>query len=379
MLRIQKAINVDNETHTLPIHELFERCKGNALVFDKYASEWAVEHKDEFYWIMDLKWDYVFYQVDFSEYKSERIDVRLLNAQKLYFDELYDDVSPILIPESYYLDKSDSKNKIILNKIASGAAHEQSNDQYFKDIDELYSQFVSIIDDNKWDVKDLFNECCENTLYIADNAVAKYDTDRNYMPQYMLTDEEKEKYGTRHNMFVQLIEEGFSRLVPEENIEEYRKRVEYEKYILESTDNIDYMLVQYDTVNWARKNGILVGAGRGSAGGSLVLYLLGITLIDPMKYDLIFERFLLPERAGLYPSDVTIIAKDVQSTDYIEVTFENDKILKIDKDAQMIVSREGKDKPVIIYADELQQGDDIIFDNRDLLFTLKEIEYGIDK
>ena len=74
-------------------------------------------------------------------------------------------------------------------------------------------------------------------------------------------------------------------------------------YIIESTDNVDYLLVQYDTCNWARRNNIFVGCGRGSAAGSLLLYLLGITLIDPIKYDLIFERFLLPERAGLAPAD----------------------------------------------------------------------------
>jgi DNA polymerase-3 subunit alpha len=100
---------------------------------------------------------------------------------------------------------------------------------------------------------------------------------------------------------------------------------------------------------------------------------LGITLIDPIKYDLLFERFLLPERAGLYPSDVTIVGADMNSTDYMEVELANHKIYKIDKDAQLLVKREGEDEPIVIYADELQAGDDIQFDNRDLLFTLNEI------
>ena len=72
-------------------------------------------------------------------------------------------------------------------------------------------------------------------------------------------------------------------MVPKGKEEIYRKQLEHEIYVLESTNNVDYMLVQYDTVNWARENGILVGCGRGSAGGCLVLYLLGITLIDPNK------------------------------------------------------------------------------------------------
>ena len=164
-----------------------------------------------------------------------------------------------------------------------------------------------------------------------------------------------------------------NKLVPKDKEDIYRKQLDHEIYVLESTNNVDYMLVQYDTVNWARKNGILVGCGRGSAGGCLVLYLLGITLIDPIKYDLLFERFLLPERAGLYPSDVTIIGDDVDSNQYIEVTLENHKTYKIDKDAQLLVKRAGMDDPIVVYADELQTDDDIQFDNRDLLFTLNEI------
>jgi DNA polymerase-3 subunit alpha len=130
------------------------------------------------------------------------------------------------------------------------------------------------------------------------------------------------------------------------------------------------LLVQYDTCNWARRNNILVGCGRGSAAGSLLLYLLGITLIDPIKYDLIFERFLLPERAGLYPADTTIIGEDIESSAYVEITLENGQVLKIDKDAQLEVMRDGSDESIAVYADELKEGDDILFDNHDLLFTL---------
>ena len=101
--------------------------------------------------------------------------------------------------------------------------------------------------------------------------------------------------------------------------------------------------------------------------------MLGITLIDPIKYGLIFERFLLPERAGLYPADTTIIGQDVESTDYIEVKLENGKTIKIDKDAQLIVKRPGNEEPIILYADELQEEDDILFDNKDVLFTINEI------
>lgn len=374
LLRIQKAIMVDSEDQTVTFNELKNRGEGNVLVFDKYSADWLISHPVQ---MEDLiaKFDKTFFQVDLTEFKAERIDIRVLEAQKLYFHKLYDKLPPVLITDAYYLDKSDARNKIILNKVASGAAHEQSDEQYFKDADEHYALFANLFDAERWDIDKLFRECVDNANYIAEHAEAKFENDRNFMPKYTMTPEEKEKYGTVHNMFCQLLEEGFDRLVPKdkESQEKYRNQMEYEKYIIESTNNVDYLLVQYDTCNWSRKNNILVGCGRGSAAGSLLLYLLGITLIDPLKYDLIFERFLLPERAGLYPSDTTIIGEDISSTDYVEITLENGKTIKIDKDAQLYVKREGEEAPITIYADELRDEDIILFDNKDELFTIDEL------
>lgn len=374
LLRIQKAIMVDSEDRMIDWNELLNRGAGNVLVLDKYSSYWIKDNPDLVSDLLDA-FDRVFYQVDLSEYKAERIDIKVLEATKCYFDQ-YDEkleVRPILLSDCYYLDKDDAKNKIILNKIAEGAAHEQSDEQYYKDVDEHYALFEQLFDAEKWDVDSLFKECCDNTLVIADNAVAKFDNTRNFMPKYDMLPEEKEKYKTTHNMFNQLLEEGLQRLVPAEKHEQYRKQMEYEKYIIESTNNVDYLLVQYDTVNWARKNNILVGCGRGSAAGSLLLYLLGITLIDPIKYGLIFERFLLPERAGLYKADTTVIGVDIEADEYIELQLEGNHTIKVDKDAEFIVRRDGSDDPIVIYADELQENDDILFDNKDVLFTINEL------
>lgn len=375
LLRIQKAINVDSTDKIIDLVELLNRGEGNIIVFDKYSSVWLHGIGDKINKFLD-SFDDCYYQLDLSEFKAERIDIRVLESTKYYFDNLYDNgtVPPVLISDCYYLDKDDAKNKIILNKIAEGAAHEQSDDQYFKDLDEHWATFEPLFDKNEWeDIEDIFNYACENTVVIADGAKALFETDRNFMPQYDMTDKEKERWGDRHSMFLGLLKEGFDKLVPAEKKEVYKKRLEHEIYVLEATNNVDYMLVQYDTVNWARENGILVGCGRGSAGGCLVLYLLGITLIDPIKYDLIFERFLLPERAGLYPSDVTVVGDSIESKDYVEVELNNGQTYKIDKDAQLVVKRDGEDNPIVLYADELQEGDDIQFDNRDVLFTLHEI------
>ena len=95
---------------------------------------------------------------------------------------------------------------------------------------------------------------------------------------------------------------------------------------------------------------------------------MGITQIDPIKYQLIFERFLLPERAGLEPKKLTKICPDIESSDYVEITLDNGKTYKFDRDAEFLINRNGEE--ITIYADELEEDDDIIFDNRDLLFTL---------
>lgn len=378
LLRIQKEIMVDSDTQTITLPGLLSRAEGNILVLGKLSVYW-MQQNPHLVALLEKAFDKVYYQFDVTEYKAERIDVEVLKAAQFFFNNFYIPeadsflIEPILICDNYYLDKDDARNKIILNKIASGAAHEQSDEQYFKDTDELYAMFRAIFDETKWNVDILFRRMCRHTVEIASKAVVCYETDRNFMPQYDMTAEEKQRYGDRHQMFLALLEQGFKKLVPVKYEEEYRKRLDYEIYILESTNNLDYMLVQYDTVNWARANGILVGCGRGSAGGSLVLYLLGITMIDPIKYGLLFERFLLPERAGLQPGKVTVIAGNIESNHFIQVKSADGNTFLFDRDAKLLVCRQGAE--IVLYADELQLGDKLIFDNRDIVFTLNEAVY----
>lgn len=371
LLRIQKAVMVDSEDATLALPDLLRYSDGNVVVLGRLSSYWMELNPHVVKALQEVAGK-VYYQVDLSEYKAERLDAEVLKATAHYFDTFYDGetgkfrVEPVLIPESYYPDKDEARTKIVLNKIASGAAHAQSDDQYFKDTDMLYEQVCALFDGDRWDVDELFELMCRHTVEIAEGAVARYQTERNYMPRYDMTPEEKVRYRDTHRMFLELLEDGFRRLVPKGRENEYRQRLEKEIYILESTDNVDYMLIQYDTVNWARRNGILVGCGRGSAGGSLVLYLLGITLIDPIEYGLLFERFLLPERAGLYPDQVTLLSDEVLSQDFVKVCFEDGRGLCLDRDAMLVVDRGGSRRKV--YADQLRVNDDVIFDNRSLLF-----------
>ena len=376
LLRIQKAINVDRDDGMIDYLEVLNRASGNVIVFDKWAGEWLAANRrskilEDF---VDRFGGWVFFQVDMNEYMADRIDSMLLDSQKAFFDKFYRKgkwelgIEPVLIEDCYYIDSDEWKNKTVLNKIDTGVTHELSHEQYYKDVDQLYDQFCGFFSDKYGD--DMFDLMVDNTVLIAGESDAEYDFSENYMPEYIMTEDEKDKYGDTHNMFIQLCYEGLKRVTPPGREEEYRKRLEYEIEILEQTDSIDYMLVSWDMVNWARKNGIQTGVGRGSAAGALTLYVLGITLIDPLRFNLIFERFLLPERAGLEPREVTVIGNDMKEKEYIEIQLEEKK-LRVPLDAEFMVNRDGNEMKVL--ATDLQPGDDVIFDRRDLLFTLKEI------
>lgn len=92
----------------------------------------------------------------------------------------------------------------------------------------------------------------------------------------------------------------FGQLIPES----YKTRLFYELKVIHDMGFDDYFLIVYDYVHYAKTHGILVGPGRGSAAGSLVAYVLGITNIDPLKYNLLFERFLNPERVSMPDIDI---------------------------------------------------------------------------
>ena len=378
LLRIQKEIMVDCENNFLPYERLLYYAKGNVLVFGKRSALWMVRHRRNVERLKQV-FDRVYFQVDASEYKADRIDREVLENLKCYFENFGNAVNfsfgvpPILITDSFYPDADDAGSKLVLNKIATGAAHEQSGDQYLKDTDEHYATLCPLFSE-KWDFDHLFEVMCRGTVEIAELADARFETGQMFMPEYMMRPEETEKYGERHTMFRKLLEEGLRDKVAPTRWERYRERLEEEIYIIESTDNVDYFLVQWDMVREAHRRGIVTGIGRGSAGGSLVSYLLGITSIDPIRYDLIFSRFLVPERCGLnWVDEVTVVAPDVvlqKGETYVEVTSEG-YCYRICRDAQLRIRRQ--EEELTVYADELQAGDEVLFDRRDQLWNLKEL------
>jgi DNA polymerase-3 subunit alpha len=137
---------------------------------------------------------------------------------------------------------------------------------------------------------------------------------------------------------------------------------------------VDYFLIQWDLVREARRREIATGVGRGSAGGSLVAYLLGITSVDPIKYDLLFSRFLVPERCGLkWTDEITHTGKEMEieaGAPFVEVRTDEGDIY-FNNWAKLHVQR--KRERISVYPDELREGDEILFDNRDKLWNLKNI------
>ena len=139
---------------------------------------------------------------------------------------------------------------------------------------------------------------CDNTLLVAERASASFSKS-NLMPQYPLPDGETEASWMRKEVWL-----GMDRRYPDGYDEERRQQAEYEMGVIESMGFCSYFLVVADFIMWAKRNGIRVGPCRGSAGGSIVSYALGITDLDPIRHGLVFERFLNPERVSMPDIDV---------------------------------------------------------------------------
>jgi len=143
-----------------------------------------------------------------------------------------------------------------------------------------------------------FPEACDNTLLVAERADIKFEK-RNLMPKFDVPEGQ-----TEASWFEAEVRRGITERFGNSVPTEYQSRVNYEIEVIKNMNFSGYFLVVADFIAWARAQGIRVGPGRGSAAGSLVAYALGITALDPIKYGLIFERFLNPARVSLPDIDV---------------------------------------------------------------------------
>src|SRR5580700_3788590 len=139
---------------------------------------------------------------------------------------------------------------------------------------------------------------CDNTLLIAERAEAKFSKS-NLMPVFPLPEGETEVSWMRKEVW-----KGMDWRFPDGYDERRRQQAEYEMGVIEAMGFCSYFLVVADFIMWAKRNGIRVGPCRGSAGGSIVSYALGITDLDPIRHGLVFERFLNPERVSMPDIDI---------------------------------------------------------------------------
>ena len=147
--------------------------------------------------------------------------------------------------------------------------------------EEIYAKFVKY-------GEDVITEAMENTCKIAARCNVEIELGKTLLPHFPLPAE----YKTPDEFLKKLAHDGLAKRYGENIDQATQDRLEYELEIIKHAGFASYFLIVQDFVNWAKSNGIVVGPGRGSAAGSLVAYLLNITNIDPLKYDLLFERFL---------------------------------------------------------------------------------------
>lgn len=164
------------------------------------------------------------------------------------------------------------------------------------------------------EMRELFKdipEAVENTLKIGEMCNLEIELGKIQIPNFPLPSGE-----TSESYLETLCKAGLIKRYGKNAGSDIKKRLEYELSVLKKTGFLEYFLVVWDFVNWAKKNNIVVGPGRGSAVGSLVSYVLEITNVDPIKYNLIFERFLNPERVE--PPDIDMDFADTRRDDVIE-------------------------------------------------------------
>ncbi len=143
-----------------------------------------------------------------------------------------------------------------------------------------------------------FPEAIVNTITIAEKCNLEIELGKTKLPKFP-TPEGKTAFEYLKDLIIERISNRFEKVTPEINT-----RIQKELEVIEKTGFADYFLIVQDFVNWAKQHSIVVGPGRGSAAGSIISYILGITNIDPLKYDLIFERFLNSDRIQVPDIDI---------------------------------------------------------------------------
>ncbi len=220
----------------------------------------------------------------------------------------------------HYLEKSDAKMQKVLMCISTNtfindpdAMDFGSDEFYLKSTEEMLELFKAVPD------------AVTNTAKIAKRCNIEFEFGNIKLPQFIL-----EGVLNNREYFRRLCEEGLKRCYGENPPKTATDRMNFEIEIIEQMGYVDYFLIVWDFVRYAKENDIPVGPGRGSGAGSLCAYIIGITGIDPLKYNLLFERFLNPERISMPDFDIDFCIEGRQRViDYVVNRYGSDHVAQI--------------------------------------------------
>ena len=194
----------------------------------------------------------------------------------------------VVTNDAHYLRREDAEMQDVLLCVQTGKTVDEPNRMKFE-TEEFYLK-------SEEELRELFPNCDEafdNTVKIADMCNLEFVFNEYHLPSFPVPEGfTNEKY------FRKLCYEGFEERYPDPP-REYLERLEYEIGVISRMGYVNYYLIVWDFIRYAKENGIPVGPGRGSGAASIVAYCMHITEVDPMKYALIFERFLNPERVSM--------------------------------------------------------------------------------
>lgn len=219
--------------------------------------------------------------------------------------------------DAHYVKKEDSKVQKVLLCIQTNKTIEEDNPIAFP-TNEFYIKSAE-------EMENLFpKSAVENTTKIAERCNFDFEFGNIKLPYYDIGDSDHFEY------FCKKCFSGLHKLYGENPKPEITRRLEYELETIKKMGYTDYFLIVADYVNFAKDNGIPVGPGRGSGAGSLAAFCIGITEVDPIKYNLIFERFLNPERVSMPDFDVDFCQiRRQEVVDYVVAKYGIDRVAQI--------------------------------------------------
>lgn len=276
------------------------------------AKETAQKYKELF------KDDYYIEIQDHGLDKQKRSNPDLINLSK----EL--DIPLVITNDSHYLKKEDADWHDTLLCLQTNALKTDENRFHFPN-NEFYVKTVSELRDAfKWLDSETFEKAIANTVEIAEKCHLIIEMGNSPLPQY-----EVPKTHTVESYLEFKVREGLVKRY-KEITPAIEDRVKYELGVIEQMGFSAYFLITWDFINFAKENGIPVGPGRGSAAGSIVAYALEITDLDPIRHNLLFERFLNPERISMPDVDIDFcIERRSEVIDYVAKKYGADRVCQI--------------------------------------------------